>query len=73
MPDDKPEKTLSRQFLEASSVGIYLVLATVVGFGMGYGLDRLLGTSPWLTIIFFIMGLVAGFLELVRVVKKQLG
>ncbi len=74
MPDDpeKPEKSLSRQLLEASTVGIHFALSIFVGFGMGYGLDLLLGTSPWLTILFFILGIIAGFMELVRVARKEL-
>lgn len=74
MPDrpEKPEKPLSRQLLEASTVGIFFAVSIFVGFGMGYGLDLLLGTSPWLTIIFFVFGIIAGFMELVRVVRKEL-
>ncbi|MFA5352867.1 MAG: AtpZ/AtpI family protein [Thermodesulfovibrionales bacterium] len=74
MPEEpgKPDKSLSRQLLEASTVGIHFALSIFVGFGMGYGLDRLLGTSPWMTIIFFVFGIVAGFMELIRVVRKEL-
>ncbi|MDI6801222.1 MAG: AtpZ/AtpI family protein [Thermodesulfovibrionales bacterium] len=66
-----PEKPLFRQFLEASSVGIHLVISTFVGLAIGYGLDKLLGTSPYLTVIFLIIGIVAGFRELIRIAKKQ--
>jgi ATP synthase protein I len=54
-------------------VGIQLVLSTFVGFGMGYFLDRFLGTSPWLTVIFLILGIFAGFRELLRVARRQNG
>ena len=33
------EKPLFKQLLEASTVGLNLVLATFVGLAMGYGLD----------------------------------
>ena len=33
-----------------------------IGFGIGYGLDALLGTSPWLMIVFIFFGLAAGIL-----------
>ena len=37
-----------------STVGITLVAATVIGFFIGLKLDELLGTSPWLQIIFLL-------------------
>ncbi len=53
----------------ASMVGIHLVIATFVGFFIGHYLDKLFGTKPWLTIIFLIFGLVAGFRDLFRMAK----
>lgn len=73
MAGPSKEKPLLRQLLDASTVGIQLVLSTFVGFGMGYFLDRFLGTSPWLTAIFLILGIVAGFRELLRVARRQNG
>lgn len=72
MPEGK-EKPLLRQLLEASSIGINLVLSTFVGFAIGYFLDKLFGTSPWLTAIFLIIGIIAGFRELLRIARKQDG
>lgn len=71
MKDKEPEKPLLKQLIEASSVGIHLVVSTFVGLAIGYGLDKLLGTSPYLTFIFLIIGIIAGFRELIRVAKKQ--
>lgn len=73
MAEPPREKPLLKQLLEASTVGIQLVLSTFVGFGMGYFLDRFLGTSPWLTVIFLILGIFAGFRELLRVARRQNG
>ena len=73
MAEEPREKPLLKQLLEASTVGIQLVLSTFVGFGMGYFLDRFLGTSPWLTVIFLILGIFAGFRELLRVARRQNG
>lgn len=61
----------SREFLQAWSVGLSLVISTFVGLAMGYGLDRLFGTSPWLTVIFLVLGIVSGFRDLYRLAKKQ--
>ena len=65
------EKPFFKQLMQASSVGINLVLSTFVGLAMGYGLDSLFNTSPWLTIIFLILGIIAGFRELFRMARKQ--
>lgn len=66
-----PDKPLYRQLLQASTVGLNLVLSTFVGLAIGYGLDKFFNSSPWLTIIFLILGIIAGFRELVRIAKKQ--
>ena len=73
MAEPPKERPLLRQLFEASTVGIQLVLSTFVGFGMGYFLDKFLGTFPWLTILFLILGIIAGFRELLRVARRQNG
>ncbi len=73
MAEKKPEKSLFGQLLDASSVGIYLVVSTFVGLAIGYGLDRLFGTSPYLTFIFLILGIITGFMELVKVARRAEG
>jgi ATP synthase protein I len=55
-----------RQLARLSTIGISLVAATAIGLLIGYGLDRLLGTKPWLTMLFALLGIAAGFLNLFR-------
>ncbi|MEM9754371.1 MAG: AtpZ/AtpI family protein [Pseudomonadota bacterium] len=43
-----------------------LVAGLLIGFGIGYGLDQLIGTTPWLMIVFTVLGLVAGVRVMVR-------
>jgi ATP synthase protein I len=64
MPDEEP--SVLRQLARLSTVGVALVAATAIGLAIGYGLDRWLGTSPWMTMIFTLFGIVAGFLNLFR-------
>ena len=66
-----PEKPFFRQLLQASTVGLNLVFSTFIGLAIGYGLDSLFKTSPWLTIIFLVIGIIAGFRELLLMAKKQ--
>ena len=54
-----------------SSVGFAFVLAVVMGAGLGLLLDRWLGTSPWLFVICFLLGAVAGTLNVFRMVKSS--
>lgn len=49
-----------------STLGITLVVSTLVGLGIGYYLDRWLGTSPWLTLVFLLFGIVSGFVQIFR-------
>lgn len=56
---------------ELASVGVAMVLATVIGLGVGYYLDRWLGTSPWLTMLGLAAGIAAAFVTLFRSVKAM--
>jgi ATP synthase protein I len=71
-----PEKSFWRQIGDASFVGLNLVVSTVVGGAMGYGLDYAMDkwfgihTKPWLTFVFLILGIIAGFRELYKMATK---
>jgi ATP synthase protein I len=73
------EKKSSQRFKEfkqanllamASSIGISLVVATFMGLGAGYWLDKQLGTSPWLLIIGLLIGIAAGFKNIFVIVDR---
>jgi ATP synthase protein I len=64
MPDNEP--SVLRQLARLSTIGVSLVATTAIGLAIGYGMDRWLGTSPWLTLIFTLFGIAAGFLNLFR-------
>ncbi len=55
---------------ELASIGMTMVLATVIGLVAGYFADRWLGTSPWLTLIGLGLGIAAGFVSLFRAVRE---
>ena len=52
------------------SVGLSLVLATFIGLYMGIYLDSFFSTAPWLTIVFLILGIAAGFRNIYILIKK---
>ncbi len=55
----------------ASTLGLTIVIATFIGLALGLWLDRVFDTSPWLTIIFLILGIVAGFRNFYRFMTKR--
>ena len=50
-------------------IAVELAAAIGVGTAIGILLDRWLGTTPWLLIVFFIVGCVAAFLNVYRVAE----
>jgi ATP synthase protein I len=50
-------------------VGTEIVASTVIGLGMGYYIDKWLDTRPVFLLLFFLFGVIAGFLNLYRVVR----
>ncbi|WMS41757.1 AtpZ/AtpI family protein [Acuticoccus sp. MNP-M23] len=53
-------------FAVAFRLSTELIAAIIVGGLIGYGLDWLLGTLPWLFILFVLLGFVAGILNVLR-------
>jgi ATP synthase protein I len=49
---------------------IELVAGMVIGFGIGFGLDFLLGTKPFLMVLFILLGFVAGVKTMIRSAKE---
>ena len=47
-----------------------LVAAVVVGTIIGFILDNWFGTKPWLILIFFFVGVIAGIMNVVKSAKK---
>ena len=55
---------------KALKISTELVAAVVVGSTIGFLLDNWFGTKPLLTICFFIMGVVAGILNVIKSAKR---
>ena len=49
---------------------IELVAGLGIGFGIGYGLDWLLGTGPWLMVLFALLGFAAGVQTMIRSARE---
>ena len=55
---------------QACKLSSELVAAVLVGTIIGFILDNWFDTKPWLIIIFFFVGVVAGILNVIRSAKK---
>jgi ATP synthase protein I len=53
----------------AFTVAGHMVAGLAVGAGIGYLLDRVFGTSPWLLVVFFFLGAASGMLNVYRTAR----
>ncbi len=70
-------KNLSKKVEQKSNIGVAfkmsteLVSAVVVGTIIGFILDNWFGTKPWLILIFFFVGVVAGIMNVIKSAKNM--
>jgi len=71
-PDDEPTKQISMwvQLANYSQLAFIFPAATVAGWLIGLALDHWLHTT-WLYLAGLILGIVAGFVELIRTVTSS--
>jgi ATP synthase protein I len=66
MNNRKGDKRVSFQQLSSLiSVGMVFPISIVIGYGIGYYLDRWLGTS-YLKVVFLLFGIASGFVSFFR-------
>jgi ATP synthase protein I len=70
MVDDKRQLMKSLSFL--SSLGISMVAASFIGLFIGIYLDKWLGTSPWMTLIWLGIGIISGFRNIFILTRRAL-
>ncbi len=67
----KEDKKTLMQAVMASTIGYQVAFAPFIGIAIGVFLDLKLGTGPYLTIVFLIVGIAAGGLNYYRFAKQQ--
>lgn len=60
-----------RQLAYYSSIGLSMALAIFIGLAVGVYLDRKWGSSPWMTLIFLVLGIAAGYKNLGLAIRKS--
>ena len=58
-------------FGQAFKLSTELVSAVAVGTIIGFILDNWFGTKPWLILIFFFVGVIAGIMNVIKSAKKM--
>ena len=58
-------------FMALGSVGIELSVSVLVFAAIGYWLDGRLKTSPWLTMLGLVIGLITGLIGAYKVIVKS--
>ncbi len=56
--------------LELSSIGLNLVVSIFIGLFIGLFFDKIFKTKPLLTIVFLLMGIIAGFVNIFRIANS---
>ncbi|MGD0297420.1 MAG: AtpZ/AtpI family protein [Bryobacteraceae bacterium] len=65
-----PKDNLFRDLGKYYHIAFLLPACILVGFGIGYGLDKLFGTG-YLKIIFLLLGVAAGIIEVIRELTRD--
>ena len=69
---DEETKRTAIQVARVSSIGIAMVIAVFGCFYLGRWLDQQLGTEPYLTLLFLLIGIAAGFRNMYLLVKRYI-
>lgn len=60
-----------RQLVSASTIGFQVAFSIFIGLAIGVWLDSTVGTFPWLSLVFLVLGVAAGFLNYYRFAVRQ--
>ena len=52
-------------------IGMELIIAVMMGIAIGWFIDRTFGTKPWGLMVFSILGMASGVLNVIRVANKM--
>ena len=64
-------RRLLREAAYYSSIGLSVALSIFIGLGIGVYLDRrVFGTTPYLTLIFLVLGIIAGYRNIGLAIRK---
>jgi len=62
----QPWRVETKKTMALTSLGLMLPSSIAVGLFLGYILDKVFGTQPWMLILFFFFGTASGIYNLLR-------
>ena len=65
--DNQPTASLGTAFKMSTELVAHVVVGTIIGFI----LDKTFGTKPWLILIFFLAGVIAGIMNVFKSAKNM--
>jgi ATP synthase protein I len=68
----KSDAAMVRMAYDLSAGVLSFVVALGIGWWVGRTLDRWIGTTPWMAVVFSLLGLAAGALNVVRTLSRAL-
>lgn len=71
MSEGRFDPEILRTFKFFGTIGFNLAGSMILGFYFGRLVDRRLGTNPWFAIAGFLMGAVAGFMGVYKLVMSE--
>ena len=69
--EQKEENTEQKALASGLRIGVEFVSAIVISVVLGWVLDQSIGTTPWGVIGFFLLGSLAGFLNVYRAAQQM--
>lgn len=70
MPKKEDDRDVNRRSALMYGAALSIFFSVLTFFGIGYVLDRWLGTSPWLVVAGIVLGSAVGFYEFIRLLSK---
>lgn len=70
MPEREDEKAVTQKSGLIYAAVLSFVLSTVTMLGLGWVLDRWLGTGPWLVVAGIVIGAGVGFYQFIRLLSR---
>ena len=65
--DKNPPSSIGTAFKMSTELVVHVAVGTIIGFI----LDNTFGTKPWLILIFFFLGVIAGIINVFKSAKKM--
>ncbi|MCU1267957.1 MAG: hypothetical protein JWM21_4275 [Acidobacteria bacterium] len=67
---DRDDQETNRKSGVAYAAALSLFFSVVSLCGVGWALDRWLGTKPWLMVVGIVLGAIVGFYQFIRLTSK---